>query len=315
MRSMLDSVHIESSSLGFHYTGVLRATLITLWRRKLLIASTMVVALLLGFIVTLMTPKRYEAHSFVHGGFTASDLVSAISGRRGATVSFDASQLVETQSRLLQSHQLARLVVTRIGLERLQAKAGASPFSAWLHAQIGGNEIENSEYQEDKAAMRLLRGLAIRTEPRVYLIVVSYTAEDPAFAALVANTFTAEFLRGVELQRLAEQQALARDTLSTKLATLGEKHPQVREARMRLASADSLLEVEIKKKPEEVLRAAGDKITLAQADTVPSSPNPPSIIGISLLAGLAAGLGLAIYLPTPTGRRKNRNEQGILPDA
>jgi uncharacterized protein involved in exopolysaccharide biosynthesis len=315
MRSILDSVHVESSSLGFHYAGVLRATLINLWRRKLLILSTMAAALLLGGIVMLVTPKRYEADSLIHGGFTASDLVSAVSGRRGATVAFDASQLIETQSRLLQSHQLASLVVKRIGLERLQATAGASPFPAWLHARFSGDAIQNARYQEDKAAMRLLRGLAVRTEPRVYLIVVSYTAEDPAFAALVANTFTAEFLRGVELQRLAEQQALARSTLSTKLATLGEKHPQVRDARMRIAAADDLLEAETKKQPEEVLLAAGDKITLAQAEAVPSSPNPPAIIGISLLAGLAAGLGLAIYLPAPTGRQKNRSDLGILRNA
>lgn len=315
MRSILDSVHVESSSLGFHYTGVLRATLITLWRRKLLIVSVMTAALLLGGIVTLITPKRYAANSFVHGGFTASDLVSAGPGRSGATVGFDASQLVETQSRLLQSHQLARLVVKRLGLERLQAMAGASPLSAWLHAKFNGDVSENSGYQEDKAATRLLRGLAVRTEPRVYLIVVSYTAGDPAFAALVANTFTAEFLRGVELQRLSEQQALARSTLSTNLATLGEKHPKVREARMRLAAADDLLQAENNKKPEEILRAAGDKITLAQADAVPSGPNPPSILGISLLAGLVAGLGLAIYLPAPTGRHKTRNDPGISPSA
>lgn len=315
MRSILDSVHVESSSLGFHYTGVLRATLITLWRRKLLIVSAMTTALLLGGIVTLMTPKRYAANSFIHGGFTASDLVSAGPGHSGATVGFDASQLVETQSRLLQSHQLARLVVKRLGLERLQAMVGASPLSAWLHAKFNGDVSENSGYQEDKAATRLLRGLAVRTEPRVYLIVVSYTAGDPAFAALVANTFTAEFLRGVELQRLSEQQALARSTLSTNLATLGEKHPKVREARMRLAAADDLLQAENNKKPEEILRAAGDKITLAQADAVPSGPNPPSILGISLLAGLVAGLGLAIYLPAPTGRHKTRNDPGISPSA
>jgi uncharacterized protein involved in exopolysaccharide biosynthesis len=142
--------------------------------------------------------------------------------------------------------------------------------------------------------------LTVRTEPRVYLIKVSYAAGDPAFAALVVNTFVAEFVREIELQKLSEQQAVAKRTLSTTLETFGEKHPQVRVAQVRLAAAEDLLRAEWNKKPEEILRDAGERITVAQPDAVPSSPNPPVIIFLSLIVGLVAGLGCALYLP---GRR------------
>ena len=214
--------------------------------------------------------------------FAVPDLVSAAAeGHDSSAVGFDAAQLVETQSRLLQSRQLALLVVDRLGLGRLQTPSHANPFVEWLRAKLHGDVAENSQYQKDKAAATLLRGLTVRTEPRVYSIRVNYTAANPAFAALVVNTFVAEFVREIELQKLSEQQAVAKGTLSTKLEILGEKHPQVRVAQVRLAAAEDLLRTEGNKKPQEILRDAGERITVAQPDAVPSSPNPPVIIFLS----------------------------------
>jgi len=307
MRSMLDSVHTGSSSLGTHYTEILRATLTTLWRRKLLVVSMVAGALSLGTIAALEMPKQYTAVAFIHGGFMAPDLVTAAQGNTGVSVGFDASQLVETQSRLLQSHQLSRLVVKRLGLGRVQTMVGKGSVSTWLRSALYGDVIQTPAYQNDEAAMRLSRGLSVKTEPRVYLIGVSYTAGDPAWAAIVVNTFVAEFLRNIELQKLNEQKALAKSQLSEKLETFGEKYPQVSEARTRLVAADSLLQAELNKNPEEILQAAGQKIVLAQANAVPSSPKPPVIIGISLLAGLVAGVGIAVYFPAKrTGAPRQR---------
>ena len=97
--SILDSVHLGSSPLGIHYTQVLRATLAIIWRRKLLVLSTMALAIALGGIVVIGTPKQYTAQSFVHGGFTARDLISGIQGRNGASIGFDALQLRSFLSR------------------------------------------------------------------------------------------------------------------------------------------------------------------------------------------------------------------------
>ena len=318
MSSALDSVHISSSHssslpLGIYYKEVLHTALRTLWRRKLTIVSIVAAALSLGVIAAVEMPKKYTADSFIHGGFAAPDLVSAAAeGHDSSAVGFDAAQLVETQSRLLQSRQLALLVVDRLGLGRLQTPSHANPFVEWLRAKLHGDVAENSQYQKDKAAATLLRGLTVRTEPRVYSIRVSYTATDPAFAALVVNTFVAEFVREIELQKLSEQQAVAKRTLSTKLEILGEKHPQIRVAQVRLAAAEDLLRTEGNKKPQEILRDAGERITVAQPDAVPSSPNPPVIIFLSLILGLAAGLSYALYLPERGTRGRTGQSPKVL---
>jgi uncharacterized protein involved in exopolysaccharide biosynthesis len=119
--------------------------------------------------------------------------------------------------------------------------------------------------------------------------------------------FVAEFLRNIGLQKLSEQRAFWIGKLSELLKTFGEKHPQVREARIRVTAANDLLQAELRKNPDEILRAASKRVTLAQANAVPSSPHPPVIIGISLLAGLVAAVGLAGYLPE---RRKGRLRTG-----
>jgi uncharacterized protein involved in exopolysaccharide biosynthesis len=94
---------------------------------------------------------------------------------------------------------------------------------------------------------------------------------------------------------MAQQRASAQITLSESLATLGNKHPKVIEAKMRMASADKLIKEQLSKTPEDILKTAGENITFAQASAVPSSPKPLLVIGIALLVGLLMGIAIAIW--------------------
>ena len=153
------------------------------------------------------------------------------------------------------------------------------------------------------AATRLLRGLSVKTEPRVYLITVQYTAGDPELAALIANTFVAELVRTTTLQTLSERRTSAQAALSEQLAMFGDKYPKVREATVRLQAADALLKEQLSKTFEEIRRAAGENVTFAQAVAVPSSPKPTLSIGIALIVGLVIGVGLALRAGTERPRR------------
>jgi hypothetical protein len=64
-----------------------------------------------------------------------------------------------------------------------------------------------------------------------------------------------------------------------------------------LEAADDMLRQESSKQLEEILGEAVEKVTLAQADAVPSSPNSLAILAVSVLIGLTAGVGLAVYFP------------------
>ena len=105
----------------------------------------------------------------------------------------------------------------------------------------------------------LLRGLSVTTEPRVYLIVIRYTAGDPARAALIANAFVVEFLQTITLQTLYQQRDAAERTLLQRRATFGEKHPKVIEAQMRLQAADARLNAQMGKTTEEIERSGWRK--------------------------------------------------------
>ena len=46
---------------------------------------------------------------------------------------------------------------------------------------------------------------------------------------------------------------------------------------------------QLTKTSDDIQKSAGENITFAEASVIPSSPNPPLIIGLALLAGLASG--------------------------
>ena len=204
MSGLLDSLHTEHAAVGSYYQEGLVATIAKLWRRKLLVVATMVAALTLGIIAALVTPKQYTAEAYIRGGFT-------VAGQKNATdalvLGLDAANVVQTRSRIMQSHQLARQVLERLGIERLHPGWG-SRLSAWLQEMFYGDATRDPEYQQDLAATRLLRGLSVKTEPRVYQITVQYTAGNPELAALIANTFVAEYLRSTTLQTLSDATGL-----------------------------------------------------------------------------------------------------------
>jgi uncharacterized protein involved in exopolysaccharide biosynthesis len=292
----LDPVHTGSLNLGIEYKRALAETMDKVLRRKLLVITTITTALALGIIATLVVPKRYTAEAYIHEGFAASDSATATRGSSsGRSINVDASLLVETRSRLFESRQLARRVVKDIELGGIRLGENKSLFASWVEATFYGDASASPEYQEDLAATKLLRDLSIKTEPRVYHIVLQYTARDPKLAAFITNTFLAEFLRTTKLETLSQQLGSALALLSESLATLGEKHPKVIEAKMRVASADSLMKELLSKTPKEILKTAGENITLAEASAVPSSPKPLLFIGLALLVGLLAGVGIAIW--------------------
>jgi uncharacterized protein involved in exopolysaccharide biosynthesis len=300
MNKMLGHISAASLPLRAYYEDAVFAKVANLWRRKVLILAAVAVALLLGVLVSVLLPTRYTADAFVRVGFTSSETASGNNG--GSIISVDASALVETHSRVFKTHQLARRVVEILGFERLGAEAGQGRLPSWLQVLVGGG-VSSPGYREDIAAAKLLRNLTVKTDPRAYLITVSYSAGNPELAALIANAFVAESLKVHALQRLNEQRASAQAALSELITTLGERHPSVARARVKLAGVAAQLEAEKLNSKS----APNESVIAAQAIAVPSSPNPQLLVGIALLVGLIAGVGIAVVLdrfdkPLPSGK-------------
>ena len=142
---------------------------------------------------------------------------------------------------------------------------------------------------------------------------MSYSAGNPELAALIANAFVTESVKVYALQRLNEQRASAQAALSDLTTTLGERHPSVTRARVKLAGVEAQLEAEKLNSKS----APSGSVMAAQAIAVPSSPNPQLLVGIALLVGLIAGIVIAVVLdrldkPLPSGKmaRAGRGQAG-----
>jgi len=289
-------------SLGPYYNERFQATLTNLWRRRRLVIATVAVTLAIGIALSFTMPKRYTAEAYVREPFKAEE-ATILDDKTGNAVGIDASMLVETQSRLLQSQAIAQRVVQDLGLERIRPVIKENPILSWLQAQFYGDVVKTPEFQEDLAAGKLLSGLSVRTEPRVYLIVVNYTAGNPELAALITNAFVAELLQTITLQNLSQRLHAAQSSLSTDLVSLGERHPKIIEDKRRVQAADARLSLQMAKTTEEIERNAnGTNVVFATVPAVPSGPNALLLIGAALLVGLGGSVALAFFRSAPSSQ-------------
>ena len=289
--STADFAQIEPSSLDVG-SGVLHAALASLWRRKPLVGAIVATAVALGIIAVLVIPRSYTAVAYIRGGFAASDALAKDEDSSSASpMSVDLVRMIETQSRLLQSQDLARRVVRQLGLEQLRPEVSESQ---WLPDKFYGSAANHQEDQTDRAAARLLRHLSVTTDRDAYLIEVGYTSRDSGLAVVIANVFVAEFLRTSKLQMLYRQRSSAETALSRLLAKLGDKHPRVTAAKMRLAGTDDLLKEQLSEAPAVILQTAGENVT--KAISAPSGPKRRFVIGLLLFVGLAVGIAVALWL-------------------
>ncbi len=302
MSSNFDSVQMQHSSIEVRSGRLLHAALLSLWRRRLLVVAIVAAALALGIMTIFLMPAQYTAETYIRGVVGGSNTVAKDdtdeADRRA--IGLDAGRVLETQTHLLWSYQLAHRVVEHLGLERLRNELdGGTSLLARLfgHAasdprgQLG--EVD-AKTQTDALAGKILRNLSVISDPRAYLITISYTDRDPELAVVISNAFVAEFLRSTRLQVLSQQRSAAQAQLSKALVQFGDKHPKVAVAKLGLATIDDLLKEQLNASPDAVLQAAGENVTEARA--APSSPNSRFVIGLFLLVGLIAGFGVVLWL-------------------
>jgi polysaccharide biosynthesis transport protein len=295
MPDTLDLVPVEPSLRDLASAEVIHLGFASVWRHKLLVAASAAAALGLAIVTVLVLPPSYTAEVYIRGGFAASETVAKDEDNTTVTIaapiSMDLVRVIETGTRVLQSHDLARRVVQQLGLDQI---APVVSRTHWLPIRIYGTPATSEDDQIDRAASKLSRHLSVTSDPGAYLIEVRYTDRDPALATAIANAFVAEFLRSSKLQALSEQRALAEANLSRLHAKFGDKHPRVALAKSRLEATDGLMKQELAKSSEEVIQAAGENVTKVVA--APSSPNPRLIVALLLLLGLTAGVGVAFWL-------------------
>ena len=300
MSSNLDAVGIGRAPLELGLGDVLRSVLTSVWRRKLLVGAIVASVLAVGVAAIVVIPTSYTPTAFIRGGFVVSTAVAKDEDKAaGSYVGLDLTRMIETQSRLLESEDLARQVVQQLGLERLRTEVAESHRLTVMPVGSSTDKSELTGEREaiDRAAMILLSRLSVTTDQlRTYMVKVSYTGNDPALAVLVTNAFVTEFLRSSRMQVLSQQRSGAESALTRELDKYGDKHPRVLQAKARLANADALLRKQLNEAPEVLLQDAGENVTTATINNLTSSPNRPLVMGLLLLLGLVVGIAVALVL-------------------
>ncbi|MGE0751286.1 MAG: Wzz/FepE/Etk N-terminal domain-containing protein [Variibacter sp.] len=298
----------EVAPLRSHYQGVAHDVLRILWRYRILIALFFVCGLVMAPIAVVILAPRYTSEAILQVSFNRDEPNTTTKTQRIA--SMEAAAMVESTVRILRSRALASAVVSRLGLANDPGFSTPSRLSSLVQSMremLGLPVVIPTA--EDIAAERLAGALQIAIVPRSYVISIAISAGEPERAAQLANAVVIEYLRGLQLQQLAEiQRNLERDIADVS-AIYGAHHPRSLEAR------DKLRELQVRisglrraNMSADVAAAAGaGEFLPAEAVMMPSGPSAPIVITLILLAFLlACGVVITVLELKPLARYRLR---------
>jgi succinoglycan biosynthesis transport protein ExoP len=251
-------------------TSVFRDFMQALRRHRLLVIGCALVGTLVGTAILLSMQPQYTAGASIvldPRKPRVTDLPSVISEQ---TTTPEALQL-RSETKILQSEELARRVITGLGLiglpefegnssplnavERQIGAAGA--YLANLAAEHGGFGLPASlidrltpaprasviNLQRDKVGRAIdayLRRLTVTNDGRSYIIGIQFTSADPELAANIVNAHVELYLQDqVAFQRTATRQAA--QWLREQIASLQVKQRSSEEAVQDFREANKIV--------------------------------------------------------------------------
>lgn len=189
---------------------------ITFFRRRLvLIAAITALSVLAGLLISLVMPNTYRAASTVMIQPTSDD-----DGPLGTTTGpapAITSELLETQAQIIDSREMAAAVARALGLD---AKMDSAQQAALL-----------DEMQENVGAKRTGTSFAL---------TISYDAQDPVFAAKLANQYASEFAEW-DMKAVRARNVQARTEVEARLAELRSQAQADTQALQQYRIANNLL--------------------------------------------------------------------------
>jgi capsular polysaccharide biosynthesis protein len=275
-----------------HYEDVVARTLLAMKRRWRLIALVVASALTLACVVIPLLPRQYTATALVY-----PNLFSGGREKLSPLASVDAASIVTSEARLIVSDAILQAVVRRLemdpGSERGRSRWWTESMD-WLRAMFFPETRNHSPFDRQVAMLR--NKVEVAKDTRSYLIFISFTTRSADEAARIVNAIAIEYLRDKTIQRRQDAVAAAEGELGRQLGAYGEKHPKVLKAADELVEARAALKEVVSPEtghPETFV--GGESIKLAVPNRTPTSPRGTVILALSIILGLVAGIGLALW--------------------
>ena len=287
----------ERSDYRAHYDDLAAQILPSIARHAGLIASLIALALALACIIIPLMPRKYSAEALIY-----PKLFSRDQGKAVALASVDAAAIVTSEARLIRSDAILRAVATRLGVIPGGTNLWTTQSLDWVKAKFLPETRNHSPF--DRTVAMLRNKVAVTNDTRSYLISISFTAPSADEAVRVVNAFAIEYLRDKAIQRKLDVVNLAEGELARQRAVYGDKHPKT------LQTMDGLVAARLSLKDTMSARdgsrdgvTSDESVKLAVPNRTPTSPKGFTILGLSFLSALLAGIGLAVW----RDRRDNRH--------
>jgi capsular exopolysaccharide synthesis family protein len=237
-------------------------------RHKWTILSAMVVAFLIGAVVSFSATPIYEAVGRVVINREGADAVGLKNSDGSGSDSFDDYMVaMDTQTHVLQSEVIAKLVIRRLNLDSDPAFAGKGivhASSAPESAQGGSREIE--PHQEAGLVAKFHGALQINAIPRTRLLEIRFSSSDPVLAAKAVNTLIDTYIEQNYKTRL-DATTRTSDWLAQQLSDLQMKVEESQEKLVRYQKEHGILGIDEK---ENIITSRLDELnkelTAAEGD-------------------------------------------------
>lgn len=293
LKQRIPPLEFERTDLRSYYEDVAARALSSIGRDWRLIASLVVLTMMLSCLVIPFIPRQYSATALVY-----PNLFSGEQAKLTPKGSIDAASLVTSEARLIVSDAILQAVVKQLKLDEkpeiIESRSWMSGITDWIRALVLPETRNHSPFDRQVALLR--NHVDVMKDTRSYLISISFTARSADEAAAIVNAIALEYIRDKKVLRGQSAVAAAEGELHRQLAVYGEKHPKVLQSADGLESARAELNAVLNAEDsnQEAL-AADEGVKLAIPNRTPTSPKGFVILGLSFIASLLAGAGLALW--------------------
>lgn len=161
-----------------------------LWRQRLVLVGTILLALLIGLIVTLLMTEKYTATATLRIERGSAPILSGQAITDPEISSQDYGRYMSTLRSVLTSRAMAYQVVDALSLQN----------NAIAVAEVDGDRVAElgeeaaTEVRRQIAASFLMNSVGVGVPMDSRVLSISFTSEDPVLSARVANAYVDIFL-------------------------------------------------------------------------------------------------------------------------
>jgi capsular exopolysaccharide synthesis family protein len=259
-------------------------------RHKWTILSAMLVALLVGAVVSFSTTPVYEAVGRVVINREGADTAGLKnSDASGSDSSDDYMVAMDTQTHVLQSDAIAKLVIRKLNLDSDPVFAGKGAVQANpAPAAAQGQSREIEPHQEAALVGKFHGALQINSIPRTRLLEIRFSSTDPGLAARAVNTLIDTYIEQNYKTRL-DATVRTSDWLTQQLSELQMKVEESQEKLVRYQKEHGILGIDEKENiitskldelNKELTAAEGDRMQKESVYRLASSGEPDLLSNI-----------------------------------